>query len=257
MPDSPSRFVWYELLTTDPAGAKAFYGDVAGWTTQDAPMPGMTYTLINAGEQQIAGLMATPQELLDMGVPPCWTGYVGVADVDTAAEEVQRLGGQVRRAPEDIPGVGRFAIVADPQGAVIALFHSDQGAAPWAEPGTPGHFGWHELYTDDVEKGFAFYSALFGWRKDQAMEMGDMGVYQLFAIGERVCGGMMAKPPGFPVSAWIYYINVGDIDAAVARVKAGGGSVHNGPEAVPTGQWIAQGQDPQGAWFALLGHRAG
>jgi predicted enzyme related to lactoylglutathione lyase len=257
MPNSTSRFVWYELLTTDTAGAKAFYGDVAGWTMQDAPMPGMTYTLVSAGADQVAGLMATPQELLDIGVRPCWTGYVGVANVDASAEEVKRLGGQVRRPPEDIPGVGRFAIIADPQGAVIALFHADQAAPDWAAPGAPGHFGWHELYTDDVEKGFAFYQALFGWRKDQALEMGGMGTYQLFAIGDRVCGGMMGRPPAFPMSAWLYYVNVPDIDSASARAKAGGGTIHNGPEEVPGGDWIVQAQDPQGAQFALVGKRAG
>jgi uncharacterized protein len=193
MSDSPSRFVWYELLTTDADAAKAYYADVAGWTTQDAPMPGMTYTLLSAGAAQVGGLMATPQELLDLGIPPCWTGYVGVDDVDASAEKAKSLGGEVRRPPDDIPGVGRFAIVADPLGAVIALFHADQPAPEWAPAGTAGHFGWHELYTDDIEKAFAFYAALFGWRKDEALDMGPMGTYQLFAIGERVCGGVMTK----------------------------------------------------------------
>jgi len=173
----------------------------------------------------VGGLMATPQELLDLGIPPCWTGYVGVDDVDASAEKAKSLGGEVRRPPDDIPGVGRFAIVADPLGAVIALFHADQPAPEWAPAGTAGHFGWHELYTDDIEKAFAFYAALFGWRKDEAMDMGPMGTYQLFAIGERVCGGVMNKPPGFPGSAWLYYVNVGDIDAAAERVTSGGGKI--------------------------------
>ena len=255
MPNSPSRFVWYELLTTDADAAKAYYADVAGWTTQDMPMPGMTYTLLSAGSAQVGGLMATPQELLDLGVPPCWTGYVGVDDVDASAEKAKSLGGDVRRPPDDIPGVGRFAIVADPLGAVIALFHADQPAPEWAPAGTAGHFGWHELYTDDIEKAFAFYAALFGWRKDEAIDMGPMGTYQLFAIGDRVCGGVMIKPPGFPGSAWLYYVNVGDIDAAAERVTSGGGKVMNGPMEVPGGDWIVQAQDPQGAWFALVGKR--
>jgi predicted enzyme related to lactoylglutathione lyase len=215
----------------------------------------MTYTLLSAGAAQVGGLMATPQELLDLGVPPCWTGYVGVDDVDAAAEKAKNLGGEVRRPPDDIPGVGRFAIVADPLGAAIALFHADQAAPEWAPAGTAGHFGWHELYTDDIEKAFAFYAAMFGWRKDEAMDMGPMGTYQLFAIGDRVCGGVMNKPPGFPGSAWLYYVNVGDIDAAAERVTSGGGKIMNGPMEVPSGDWIIQAQDPQGAWFALVGKR--
>jgi len=256
MPDSPNRFVWYELLTTDPDAAKAFYGDVAGWTAQDVPMPGMTYTLLNVGDQQVGGLMATPPDALAMGVPPCWTGYVGVDDVDAAAGKAAGLGGSVQRPPDDIPGVGRFAIVADPQGAVFALFHSDQAAPEWAPPGTLGHFGWHELYADDVDKAFDFYAAMFGWRKDTAMDMGPAGTYQLFGIGERVCGGIMKRPAAFPGCAWLYYVNVPDIDVAVARVKTGGGQIHNGPEQVPGGDWIVQAQDPQAAQFALLGKRA-
>jgi hypothetical protein len=248
------RFVWYELITTDPEAAKAFYGAVVGWRMQDQPMPGMTYTLLHAGDAQVAGLMAIPPEAKAMGAPPNWTGYVATADVDAKAKQGTDLGGKVLREPSDIPGVGRFAIVADPHGAVVALFRGDGDGPMDPAPGSPGHVGWHELYAGDLETDFAFYSTMFGWQKRQAMDMGPMGTYQLFGVGDVEMGGMMTKPDPMPTPAWLYYFNVGDIDEAAERVKSSGGQVQNGPMEVPGG-WIVQAQDPQGAMFALFGTR--
>lgn len=252
------RFVWYELMTTDTGAAKAFYGSVIGWGTREAPVPGIAYTLFTNGEAPVAGLMELPEEPRKAGARPSWIGYVGVADVDATVERVRQLGGTVHVAPTDIPEVGRFAIIADPQMATLALFRyatpDDQGQQPPA--GTPGHVGWHELLADDWEKAFAFYDDLFGWRKAEAMDMGEMGIYQIFASGDQSIGGMYSKPPMVPAPFWLYYFNVDDIDAAVARVTAGGGQVLNGPMEVPGGGWIIQGKDPQGALFALFGRRA-
>jgi predicted enzyme related to lactoylglutathione lyase len=249
------RFVWYELITTDPEAAKAFYGAVVGWRMQDQPMPGMTYTLLHAGDAQVAGLMAIPPEGKAMGASPNWTGYVATADVDAKAKQGTDLGGKVLREPSDIPGVGRFAIVADPHGAVVALFRGDGDGPMDPGPGAPGHVGWHELYAGDLEADFAFYSTMFGWQKRQAMDMGPMGTYQLFGVGDVEMGGMMTKPDPMPTPAWLYYFNVGDIDEAAERVKSAGGQVQNGPMEVPGG-WIIQAQDPQGAMFALFGTRS-
>jgi hypothetical protein len=159
--------------------------------------------------------------------------------------------------PTDIPNVGRFSVVADPQSAVFALFNSPNTCdAPLPERGTPGHVGWHELSAADWQKAFAFYSELFGWQKGDAMDMGAMGTYQIFSVGGQPVGGMMNKPPMVPVPNWLYYINVADIDAATDRVKTGGGQILNGPMQVPGGDWIIQGKDPQGAMFALVGKKA-
>jgi hypothetical protein len=251
------RFVWYELMTPDTAAAKAFYGKVVGWTAQDVPMPGMTYTLLKTGETQVGGLMGLPEELRAMGVPPNWSGYVAVDDVDAAAEKVKTLGGTVRREPGDIPGVGRFAVVADPQGAVFALFKwLNPGSPAPMEPRLPGRVGWHELTSSDWEKGFDFYSALFGWKKDEPYDMGAMGTYQIFSDADGgAIGGMMNRPPNVQASYWKYYFNVGDIDAAAERVTSSGGEILHGPAQVPGGAWIIQGLDPQKAMFALLGMR--
>jgi predicted enzyme related to lactoylglutathione lyase len=169
---------------------------------------------------------------------------------------VRQAGGAVHREPEDIPGVGRFAVVADPQGAVLMLFKDSSGEAmPAVVPGTPGHVGWHELYADDWPAALAFYADLFGWSRGTAVDMGPMGTYQLFACGAggAEVGGMMNRPAGVPGPCWLYYFNVAAVDAAVARVTGLGGQVLNGPMQVPGGSWIVQCADPQGAAFALVG----
>ena len=219
-------------------------------------MPGMQYTLFTAGETRVGGLMDLPEQAKQMGTPPNWMGYVGVDDVDARVDQVKRLGGAVHVPPTDIPNVGRFAVVADPQAAVFGLFKwltpgPDQSTAL----GTPGHVGWHELLAADWEKAFAFYAELFGWQKAEAVDLGAMGTYQLFSTGGQPIGGMFTKPPMVPVPFWLYYFNIGGIDAGAERVKAGGGRILNGPMEVPGGSWIVQCGDPQGAMFALVGNQ--
>lgn len=249
----PSPFVWYELMTSDAPAAEAFYRSVCGWTTADAGMPGQPYTLLSAGPTMVGGLMAIPDDARAMGARPGWVGYVGVDDVDAFAARVQAAGGAIHKPAEDIPTVGRFAVVTDPHGAAFVLFKgsSDEAPAP-AAPGTPGHVGWHELQAGNGPAAFDFYAALFGWTLDSEMDMGPAGKYQMFATGGEAVGGIMTRMPEMPVPAWVYYVNVDAIDAAVARVTAGGGTVINGPMEVPGGQWIIQGLDPQGAMFALV-----
>ncbi len=245
-------FVWYELLTTDPTGAAAFYHEVVGWNAQPSGMSGMDYTMLLAGEQAVGGLMQMPPQA--GGMPPLWFGYVGVDDVDAAAESLVAAGGAVHRAPWTIEGVGRLAVVADPHGAVFNLVHSDmmQPSASMA----PGHIGWHELQAGELEPAFTFYADQFGWTRDQALDMSPMGIYQMFrspgAASGMPTGGMMTRLPQVPHPFWLYYFAVPDIDAAVARVQAAGGEVMNGPMEVPGGAWILQGRDPQGAIFALV-----
>ncbi len=257
MSKAPRNFVWYELLTTDAAAAERFYRDVVGWGAQNSGVPGMAYTLLSAGETQIGGLMTLPEAALKMGARPGWIGYVSVDNVDAEAAEFTKAGGVIHKAPADIPGVGRFAVVGDPQGAALTLFKSASGAEPAPVPrGAPGQIGWRELHAADREAAFAFYAARFGWTKGDAMDIGPMGVYQLFrAGGDEDIGGMMTRLEAMPAPFWLYYINVAGIDAAAARIEAGGGQVLNGPHEVPGGMFIVQGLDPQGAMFALVGPR--
>lgn len=246
------KFVWYELMTTDMAAAETFYKDVVGWDARDAGMPGMSYTLFNVGERPVAGLMTMPEGALEMKVPPAWLGYIGVDDVDATAAKIAAKGGKVHRAPDDIPGIGRFAVVTDPHGAVFALFKGTGEPPPPADPMAAGFVGWHELAAGDLDAAFPFYAELFGWTKDQGMDMGEMGIYQIFAWGGTQIGGMMTKPKEVPAPFWLYYFNVPALDAAIERIKTGGGKIALEPMEVPGGAWIVQALDPQGALFALV-----
>lgn len=251
MPD----FVWYELMTADVEAAKTFYRHVIGWNVQD--MPDMAYTLFLAGDTHVGGVMALPEEVRSAGVPPHWIGYVAVEDVDASADRARTFGGSVHVPPRDIPNVGRFAMIADPQGAAITVFKSSNPAdSSPANRTALGHGGWHELFAADWEKAFSFYSDMFGWQKADTVDMGEMGKYQLFAVGEQPIGGMFNKPPFIPRPFWLYYFNVDAINAAADRVKAAGGKIVNGPMEVPGGQWIVQCTDAQGAMFALVAPKA-
>lgn len=254
MTAAQNPFVWYELMTSDVAGAKAFYTHVVGWNTEDMPMPSMTYTMLRMGETQIGGMMPLPKEAAAAGMRPCWLAYISVDDVDGTAAKVKRLGGKILAAPMDIPNVGRFAVATDPQGAAFNLFKPLQGGQPAASR-EPGHVGWHELHTSDWPKAFEFYAELFGWTKADAMDMGAMGIYQLFGINNVPAGAMFNSPAAQAARYWLFYFIVGDIDAAGKRLSEGGGKIMQGPMQVPGGDWIIQAADPQGAAFALVGKR--
>lgn len=249
----PDKFFWYDVMATDTKDARRFYCDVIGWGAQDSSAPGMEYTVFTVNGQGVAGLMPIPQDARAAGVQPMWMGYIAVDDVDEAAMRLTREGGRVHRPPTDVPGIIRFAVVADPQGAGFIIAKGLMpDAPPELPPGTPGTVGWHELYATDGESAFAFYERMFGWTKGEAMDMGPMGKYQLFATGGVNIGGIMTKPPAVPVPCWTYYFNVPAIDAAAARVNSGGGKIVNGPMQVPGDLWIVNCFDPQGAGFALV-----
>jgi len=254
-----SAFVWYELMTSDAGAAQRFYASLIGWDAADSGLPGPAYTILRTGGVRVAGLMGLPAEACEAGATPGWIGYVGVDDCDAAAARLCECGGTVHRPPADIPGIGRFAIVADKGGAMFALFTPMPGDRTDAQDGRPfhpnkqGHCGWHELYAADGEaSAFPFYARQFGWTESSRMNMGAMGNYRIFAADGVSIGGMMDKPADMPGGAWQFYFNVDGIDAAIDRIKAGGGTVLMGPHLVPGDAWIVQARDPQGAHFALL-----
>jgi uncharacterized protein len=257
MSASHGRFVWYELLTTDPAAAEAYYSEVVGWGTQPIAGPDGPYMLFTAGETPVCGIMKQPEPAAKRSAPPAWLGYVIVDDVDAATVRAQQLGAAIHIAPRDIPDVCRFSIIADPQNATI-------GMMAWSCPpqketylgaALPGRIGWHELLTSDWQKGYDFYNTLFGWQKADALAFEDIGTYQVFATGGPRVGGMFNKPAAILATSWLYYFNVADFDAAVERICTHGGRIIAGPMEVPGGSWIVQAQDPQGAMFALVGDR--
>ena len=110
-------FSWCELMTTDVESAKIFYSALFGWEMQVLAMPGMPYTLVKVGDKGIGGIMSMPEQ--SGGMEPNWGAYVTVDDVDAVARRAPELGGKVLVPPQDIPNVGRFCVLQDPQGAFI------------------------------------------------------------------------------------------------------------------------------------------
>jgi hypothetical protein len=242
------RFVWYELLTTDPAAAVAFYPDLLGWGTEVFTGGGEPYTMWTTGGKSMGGTMKMPP---DAAAPPHWLGYVGVDDIDATAARAAELGATTHVAPQDISNVGRFAVLSDPQGVAFAIYKSLNPQPPSAEGPAVGEVSWHELATTGAGAAWDFYSQLFGWQKTDDFDMGGGAMYQMWGYGGPSMGAVYNKMPEMPVPAWTYYVRVEGLDDKVTKVTARGGRVLNGPMEVPGGDRIAICADPQGAVFAM------
>lgn len=252
------NFVWYELMTPDPDGAKAFYDAVVGWDIEAEPAGVMDYRMIRRSDGGNAGgvLRITP-EMAANGARPIWLGYVNVVDVDATTAAVEQAGGKTLMAA-DIAGVGRIAMIADPQGAAIYVMKPTPPAgAPDARsdvfsPDAQQRVGWNELSTSDPDAARSFYGDQFGWATDDFMPMGEMGDYRFIDHGGQRLGALCGMMPGGQ-PRWRYYIRVPSVGAAKTTIEAEGGSVLMGPHEVPGGDSIIIATDPQGAEFALVG----
>ena len=243
------QFVWYELLTPDPDAAKRFYSSITGWGIQPFDKD---YTMWTTAGAPFAGLYRLGPEMRQQGVPPNWMPYVESSNVDETVRLATSLGGKVTVPASDIPNVGRFAVLKDPQGAAFGVYRTSGPSTSWN--GTPvlGRFSWHELMTTDYRKAFEFYQKLFGWEKTGEMDMGGGNMYFMYGKGQPYGGifnrhgDMMSMPP-----FWMVYIYVKDVRKAVETATKNGASVHRPPMEVPGGGTIAILADPQGAAFAL------
>lgn len=250
---------WYEISTA-PGGlkdAEAFYASVLGWDFADAGMEGFTYHLARHGDDMVAGLMDMPEDT--PGMPPFWMVYFAVDDADRAVAGMVAAGATLHRPVAQIPGTGRFAILADPQGAGFGILEPEP--MPGGDAGKAfdqkkeGHGNWHELSTTDHKAAMGFYGKTLGWKPSQSMDMGEMGSYDLFSWNGSDIGGMMPLPAGMPGPGafWLPYFGTDSAAKAVRRIEKAGGKVLNGPMEVPGGAFIVQASDPQGAMFAVVG----
>lgn len=261
-----ANFIWYELITSDPAGAAGFYGAVVGWKVaahSDAEAGGVDYRIIGRGDGGNAGgMLALNADMLAGGGRPGWLGYLHTSDVDAAIAAITADGGAVHMPATDLP-VGRIAMVSDPQGAAFYIMdpippagfaktESDAFSVTEAQ-----HVRWNELATSHPDAAIAFYQKHFGWGQEGEMDMGEMGAYRFIQRGDITLGAVMPLMPGMPASTWSYYIGVDDIDRAAAAVPAHGGTVTNEPMEIPGGEFAMNAIDPQGAHFGLVGPRKG
>jgi uncharacterized protein len=236
------RFVWHENNSTDVEKAKSFYTQLLGWELEVWKPGEMDYAMIKVGDQMHGGFMSAQG-----GAPSHWLGHVLVEDVDAAADRAKAAGGTVVFGPTDIPEVGRFALVADPQGAVLSAF-APEGEPPPSE----GVFVWDELMTSDPAAAKHFYGEVFGWSA-RDMDMGEMGTYTMFQrAGDVDVGGCMRLPEGVEAPPhWLPYIGTEDVDATTARAKELGATVFQEPTDIPNAGRFSIVQDPVGAVFGL------
>jgi hypothetical protein len=251
---SMGGWIWYELLTLDVAAAQVFYGKVIGWRwVQHQTVPG--YQMFTAGDVTIGGVMALPPQT---GLPrPLWLGYVHVANVDASVAAAQRDGATQCVPPTDIPGVGRFAMILDPQGVpVYVMAPQSQGGQSQSFAAKVGHCQWNELVTTDPAAAVSFYTRHLGWQKGDVMNMGPMGDYQFLIGGAQRFGAVMKRTSEGP-PLWRYYFGVDDIDRAAKAITDGGGRLLVDPRPTPGGGWASAAIDPQGAEFGIAGPRKG
>jgi predicted enzyme related to lactoylglutathione lyase len=238
------RFVWHELMTPDTSGAHSFYSKVVGWKTQPFEHD-PSYQMFAAGSGPIGGSVAQATGT------PHWLHYVGTPDIEATVAAAKSRGGSVTKEISSIPNGGKYAVLADPQGAAIAVYQSAQDAGKESPP-KRGEFSWHELATTDWKAAIDFYSAVFGWEKMAEHDMGAMGKYVLFGSNGVQRGGIFNKPAEYPGGpAWLGYIRVKDVNETAKKAKGARATLVNGPMEVPGGDWIAQFVDPYGAMFAV------
>ena len=254
MTNPEGSFIWYELMTTDTDAAAKFYADIVGWTVSsfDGSADTHGYRILSAKDEGVAGLMKIPD-----GAPnrPGWFAYLYVADVDAKASAIQAAGGKIHMPPTELQGVGRVAMVADPQGLVFYIMKPTP-PVPNAEshafaPDRIGSCAWNELVSTSLAGALDFYVGQFGWTKAEAMNMGPMGDYQFIDHGGQRIGAMMQTNGEWP-PRWTFYFRVPDVDALVDPIAKQGGKVAMGPHNVPGGGRILLGTDPQGADFAVV-----
>ena len=218
------------------------------WGTRSSP-----YAMFTRGGVPIGGSMQLPDEAVKMGAPSHWIAYIGTPDVDQTVA-APAAGARTYVAPQDIPHVGRFAVLADAQGATIAFFTPVNEQPPSHKPEI-GDMSWHELVTTDPARR-SILQALSGWEKTGEHDMGPMGVYLMFGREGVTLGGMFKRPADMPAPPhWLLYVRVADINAGAAAVTANGGRVL-GPDEVRR-RLVVQCMDPQGAVFALHQRKAG
>jgi uncharacterized protein len=259
MTNAHGSFIWYELMTPDHRAAEAFYGPLVGWNFSSDD----DYRHIGASEGPIGGLLTPTPEMTSGGARPAWLAYVNVDDVDRTVAAIVEQGGRVLMPARDMEDVGRFALVADPQGAAFYVMRPKPAADRPEEPSNAfaaerpmmGHCAWNELSTTDPAAAWSFYGDQFGWAKDGDLDMGEMGKYEFIRHGSHMIGAIMPKMPQMPVSAWTFYFRAADIDVAASYIGQNGGTLLQEPMEIPGGDYSLTALDPQGAAFGLVGAR--
>lgn len=249
---------WMDLTTDDVEGAKAFYGELFGWTAVDYGAEMGHYHSLSKGDSAIAGLSGKSAEMGNADAPNAWGIYFAVENAEATAKAISENGGQVLFPVMDVPGQGHMSIAIDPTGAAFGIWQplSHRGFQEAEVPGTPG---WFELSTRNFDAAVMFYTSVFGVQiadmPGNPPEAADgMPAYQVIMIDGQPRAGLIdgstVLRDGVP-SSWIIYFVVDDTDAAVSKATELGGSVQMGPEDSTYGRFAVVA-DPSGATFAVI-----
>ena len=241
-PGTPS---WVDLSTTDLERALRFYGDLFGWEFEDMGEEAGHYHQARLRGKRVAGLGPTWP-----GAPPvtAWTTYISGSDAGAHATAIGENGGQVTFGPMDVFDQGRQLVGVDPTGAMFGVWEprAHTGAELVNEHAT---FTWNELMTGDVDAATRFYGAVFGQQFEPLPEE-PSGSYQLIKVGDQMVGGFWRLTDDVPAH-WVTYFQMDDLDAALERLRAAGGTVTADPVDSPYGRWAVVA-DPQGGAFRII-----
>ena len=245
-------FGWVDVMLPDPQAGAQFYQTVFGWKADEAPAPeGMPYWLFTSGGKNVAGLGPLTEDMKAQGIPPAWSSYVIVDDVEAITAKAAQLGAQVTMPPMDVMDTGRIAFMIDPTGAPIGFWQP--GTHTGAElVNEPVSLSWNELATRDVAGSIDFYTTLLGWKADTQDYEGFE--YTMFVNNDAPTGGTFdassVLPEGVP-NHWSVYFSVADTDDTLAEAQKLGATVTREPSDTPFGR-VAALIDPQGAAFQVI-----
>jgi predicted enzyme related to lactoylglutathione lyase len=242
----PGKFVWFDLVTSEPLAARAFYGKVFGWSFQ-AVAGGNDYSVITAGGRPIGGVFQ-PVPTLDTPAGTRWLSFASVGEMSTALSRLERLGFTKIVGATQVPGRGQQAIVRDPQGAIVGLMHSSSGDPP-DQPVAPGEFFWVDLYTTDTVAAAAAYSYV-GYTVVPATE--DKGERMLLESRGYARAGITPLPAGAHEAGWLPYVQVEDVAATLAAATAAGGKVLLAPDPALLDGNLAVIGDPFGGVIGVI-----
>jgi uncharacterized protein len=233
----PGTPCWVDLGTPDAGPSLRFYRDLLGW---EAVASGPGYWRLRHDGANVAGVSDDA-----VGAPSAWRTYVSVEDADAIEQRVAAGGGKVLLAPTDVPGAGRMAVFADPEGLTFCAWQAREHAGS-EKVNEPVSLTWSELHTSDLAGAQAFYASVFGW-ETQEQEMGGVRYVTLHVGGRPVAGAVEAGHPG-----WHVYFAVADTDAIVAQARELGATVDTEPTDIPGVGRYADFTDPQGARFGVI-----
>lgn len=253
MKRAAGTFCWAECNANDSMAARQFYTNVFGWQMSEMAekmSDGSTYATANISGKNVGGIMQLPASAKKMGGAPHWLAYIAVDNCDQVTQKCATLKGNVVVQPVDM-GPGRMSVIADPTGAMVAMWQSVKSMGPYLYD-EPNAMCWNELMTSNIDVAGGFYAKLFDW-KPESMDMGGTP-YTVFKTGDTMIAGMFGTPPemkGTP-SNWSTCFRVNNCDDTCKMIAKHGGKVMSEPMDVPTVGRYAVCADPQGAMFTLL-----